>query len=99
MRSSEGRFEMFTRIFSYLVRAYWIRLFGAALLLSSKRACYAQNWHAQPVGQPFVYKRAGGKNLTLYVQQPTHALSALHPAIIFFHGGGWVSGPPSQFDP
>ncbi len=53
---------------------------------------------SKPVGQPFVYKTVDGKELTLYVTKPTDwKASDQRPAIVFFHGGGWVGGAPGQF--
>jgi len=48
----------------------------------------------------FVYKRAGEQDLRLWVRMPANAKpSERHPAVVFFHGGGWVGGPLFQFDP
>lgn len=49
------------------------------------------------VGKPYVYKKVDGRELHLYVLSPEGAPSALRPAIVFFHGGGWVGGQPTQF--
>ncbi len=52
-----------------------------------------------------VYKTAGVKpegtaDLQLHIfNPPGHAAGAKHPAIVFFFGGGWNSGSPSQFYP
>ncbi len=52
-----------------------------------------------PVGQLYLYKSVGGQNLTLYVLSPTsNPLNPKRPAILFFHGGGWTKGSPSQFN-
>lgn len=53
---------------------------------------------ADPVGTPHVYKTAGNRQLRLYVVAPEKEPDALRPAAVFFHGGGWVGGSPSQFD-
>jgi len=53
---------------------------------------------APPVGEPVVYKTVGDRQLTLYVTKPTDWKSGdRRPAIVFFHGGGWVGGSPGQF--
>lgn len=47
-----------------------------------------------------VYKMAGGKPLRLFVFQPNGRKPVPPlPVIVFFHGGGWVKGTPSQFFP
>lgn len=52
-----------------------------------------------PVGEPHVYKRVGERALSLYVLSPANSqLKAPKPAIVFFHGGGWVGGAPNQFN-
>ena len=51
---------------------------------------------AKPTGEPHVYKRVDGRELKIYVTQPQDA-EGKRPAIVFFHGGGWVGGAPGQF--
>ena len=47
-----------------------------------------------------VYKRVGDTELKLHVFLPEgHKLTDKRPGIVFFFGGGWVSGTPSQFYP
>jgi acetyl esterase len=54
---------------------------------------------ADPVGKPAIYKTVDGRDLKLYVLQPEDARSGDNrPAIVFFHGGGWVGGAPTQFN-
>ncbi|MGD9856346.1 MAG: alpha/beta hydrolase [Planctomycetaceae bacterium] len=51
-----------------------------------------------PIGEPFIYKHVDGRDLTLYVTKPDDWQPAdKRPAIVFFHGGGWVGGAPGQF--
>ena len=53
---------------------------------------------AKPEGKPHVYKTIGQRELTLYVTTPDDwKPSDRRPAIVFFHGGGWVGGQPGQF--
>ena len=53
----------------------------------------------EPVGKPYVYKMVDGRELKLYVVTPPDGkASDKRPAIVFFHGGGWVGGPLSQFN-
>ena len=48
--------------------------------------------------KPYVYKMVGERNLKLYVMSPEgHAATDKRPAIVFYHGGGWVGGAPGQF--
>ena len=51
-----------------------------------------------PVGEEHVYKTVGDRGLRLYVTKPEEWRDTDHrPAIVFFHGGGWVGGVPGQF--
>ncbi|NQT17238.1 MAG: alpha/beta hydrolase [Planctomycetes bacterium] len=51
-----------------------------------------------PVGRPHVYKTVGERALKLYVTARDDGQSTdPRPAIVFFHGGGWVGGKPGQF--
>lgn len=52
---------------------------------------------AKPVGKEYVYKKVGDRELKLYVTSPESKSDASRPAIVFFHGGGWVGGAPGQF--
>lgn len=49
--------------------------------------------------QAHVYKTVDGRALSLYVTHPAEwKPSDQRPAVVFFHGGGWVGGKPGQFD-
>jgi len=51
-----------------------------------------------PPGDAHVYKTVDGRDLKLYVVKPTDwKATDQRPAIVFFHGGGFVSGGPTQF--
>lgn len=74
-------------------------------LLSLLTVClglWPQPLHAatpQPTRTP-VYKTVGEHRLALHVFEPTENQSGEPlPAIVFFFGGGWVGGTPSQFYP
>ena len=57
-------------------------------------------WNHFPPDREVVYKKVGETPLTLYVFEPTgHTETDRRPAIVFFFGGGWTSGTPSQFYP
>jgi acetyl esterase len=48
----------------------------------------------------YVYKRAAGAELKLWVFSPRALMpSDARPAIVFFGGGGWISQSPAQFAP
>ena len=54
---------------------------------------------AEPIGEARVYKMVGGRELKLFVQKPADWNAGdKRPAIVFFHGGGWVGGNATQFD-
>ena len=53
---------------------------------------------ATPVGDAFVYKVIGERQLSLYITKPDDWRAGdSRPAIVFYHGGGWVKGKPGQF--
>ena len=48
--------------------------------------------------QALVYKKADGRELRLFIEKPADwKASDRRPAILFFFGGGWVGGTPTQF--
>ena len=77
---------------------------AAALAVSflSGLSLYAAqpSFHGAPVdGEPQIYKRIGELELPLYIVRPRDwRASDRRPAIVFFHGGGWVGGTPAQFN-
>jgi len=51
-----------------------------------------------PAGDERIYKTIEGRQLKLYVTKPDDwKASDNRPAVVFFHGGGWVGGQPGQF--
>ena len=55
---------------------------------------------ASPVGEAVVYKTVEGRGLNLYLLKPADwKASDRRPAIVLFHGGGWVGGSPSALAP
>ena len=53
----------------------------------------------QPTGEAFIYKEADGEELKLWVTKPADWTdSDQRPAMVFFHGGGWVGGAPAFFN-
>ncbi len=68
------------------------------ILLGLLVASFSSLKAAEPTGQKYVYKTIDGKELAIYVTRPPEwAASDSRPAILFFHGGGWVGGAPGQF--
>lgn len=74
----------------------------AFLLMSSLGAlALAEEAKIKPIGNAMVYKTVAGRELHAYVLKPPGEKSAdRHPAIVFFHGGGWEigRGAPTQFN-
>ena len=59
-------------------------------------ACGCALGAAEPVA--CVYKKVDGRELKLtIVNPPDWKASDQRPAMVFFHGGGWVGGGPTQF--
>lgn len=53
---------------------------------------------ARWTSESLVYKKVEGRELHLYVEKPSDwKASDRRPAIVFFFGGGWVGGKPTQF--
>lgn len=53
---------------------------------------------ADPVGERHCYKVVGEREMSLYITKPEGwKASDSRPAIVFFHGGGWIKGQPGQF--
>ncbi len=80
-------------------------LFGAfvgAAVLFILGACsaYALEIEGFEPDEQLVYKTVGTKELKLHVFNPENHTSAdKRPAIVFFFGGGWAGGSPTQFHP
>ncbi len=52
-----------------------------------------------PEAHAETYKTAGQTNLQLYIFNPKdHTATNRRPAVVFFFGGGWISGSPQQFE-
>ena len=75
-----------------------MRLFLSTLILAAIVSLQQSAFAAKPVGKEYVYKTVGDRELRLYVTKPDGWKSSdQRPAIVFFHGGGWVGGSPGQF--
>ena len=67
------------------------RILISSLFLSSALSA------AEPITH--IYKKAGDRELKLtVVNPPDWKASDQRPAMVFFHGGGWTGGAPTQFD-
>ena len=52
----------------------------------------------KPVPESHAYKRVGDRELKLFVEKPSGwQVTDQRPAMVFFFGGGWVSGNAEQF--
>lgn len=67
-----------------------------ALLLSSSAFCGKRDAGAQP-SRTITYRKVGDMALQLHVFDPPPKTKKPMPAIVFFFGGGWNGGSPSQF--
>ncbi len=70
------------------------------LLCLNGRPCRALEVPGFSPDKTVAYKTVGNSTLDLHVFAPSnHAPPDRRPAIVFFFGGGWSSGSPSQFYP
>src|SRR5262245_3821900 len=68
-------------------------LLVGAVIVTASRARAADQLETQ------TFKKVGDRELKVHIQKPADAkLGEGRPAIVLFHGGGWVSGLPKQFD-
>ena len=59
---------------------------------------YSQNKIQQIKPEKLLYKKTNEGDLNLFVYKPSEFdIKKKHSCIIFFHGGGWNSGSPEQF--
>lgn len=69
------------------------------VLLTTPSILFAQNKKPAPT-RSVVYRKIGDVELRLHVFEPKgHKKTDKRPAIVFFFGGGWNGGTPSQFYP
>ena len=92
-------------IFVALVRLYLLSVDGAlALLMHSCPRLHREIRKAlvsahTPIGKQYVFKRVADQELSIFVDSPAaSSKEKARPAMLFFHGGGWVGGPLNQFD-
>jgi acetyl esterase len=65
------------------------------LLVISVNLISAQNYKVEK--SSFIYKNVDGISLEMTMYKPQELSHLKLPAIVFFFGGGWVGGDPSQF--
>jgi acetyl esterase/lipase len=83
---------------SKLSRAHFLRT--SLLLLTAGRlpTVLAADEPVTPA-ETVIYKKAGDRELKLFIDKPAGwKASDRRPAIVFYFGGGWVSGSPAQFE-
>lgn len=71
-----------------------------AAMIGVSATCAAEVSDADLPDEEIVFKTVGEVDLPLHVFKPQgHGPGDRRPAIVFFFGGGWVGGTPSQFYP
>lgn len=79
---------------------YQWRLIAAGLLLIAATFSHALEVEGFEPDKAVVYKSVNGTDLKLHIFNPDNHLDTdRRPAIVFFFGGGWKAGSPSQFYP
>ena len=69
------------------------------LILGSLQLNYSQNKIQQIKPEKILYKNTKEGELNLFVYKPSEFdIKKKYSCIVFFHGGGWNSGNPEQFD-
>lgn len=82
-------------LFTSLMQTFKLFFLGITSLVAVSTLARAED----PVGKAYVYKQVGQRALRVWVlpaQNRSDTKGA--PVVVFFHGGGWVSGPVSQFN-
>jgi len=81
----------------------WLLVLAVLVQAVFAHRMFAQNksWPPQIEGESHVYKHASETDLRLWVLHARQVEPSDHPvpAIVFFFGGGWNSGSPTQFLP
>ena len=75
------------------------RAWAAVILIGAVAVAASRASADDPVFDTQVYKTVGNRDLNVRIQKPADARPGdTRPAIVLFHGGGWVGGMPRQFD-
>jgi len=98
---------------TFFIREYFWRALRRLILLSNHPmkpvsrftafcclVLFAWNtFGAAPLGESKVYKKVDDRELKLSILKPADWKDSDHrPAVVFFHGGGWTGGGPTQFN-
>jgi len=70
-------------------------IFILFIIVFSGFQIFAQNYSVEK--SSVVYKQVSGDSLEMTIYSPQVAGNSKLPAIVFFFGGGWVSGNPNHF--
>ena len=73
----------------------WIFLSTAAFAAENAQKKYPPTFDG---ARAEVYKTIGDVKLSLFIFEPASGPKANRPAILFFFGGGWTNGSPTQFE-
>src|SRR5687768_8129839 len=77
----------------------WLEVLALSLIALVCALSGAAGEGIQPIGEVYVYKRTSERELRLFVVRPVEwAQADRRPAVVFFHGGAWAGGEPSQFN-
>ena len=69
-----------------------------ALFFLSAVAIHAADSKPAATGEPLVYKSVEGRDLKLFIDKPAGwKATDKRAAVVFYFGGGWVGGTPTQF--
>ena len=72
---------------------------GILLIIGSLQLNYSQSKIQQIKPEKILYKNTKEGELNLFVYKPSEFdIKKKYSCIVFFHGGGWNSGNPEQFD-
>ena len=85
-----------------MTKESWFILISITLVLALLLLVAVKKWHLLDTrpDQKIVYKLLAEKDLNLHVFKAQNgADSSPGPAVLFFHGGGWVFGGAEQFYP
>ncbi len=73
-------------------------LFGTTSILEAANKKNPNNDLQFPGSTAEVYKQIGDDVLKIHIFQPADKSAAPKPAVVFFFGGGWRNGKPTQFE-
>ena len=108
-RRNFGRIQGFLNPDSFLMRSLFLIAVAGFLFLLPSSDALAQADRSElkkyppeiPGARVEAYRKVEGRELKLWIFQGTGSpeMGAPRPAIVFFFGGGWKTGSPTQFVP